>query len=156
MIILKLLWLFLMLNSSILVLIWRGRAYIVLNDTALLSYLATERVAQRGQPIFSGKLKAWGHKMFAVPRSTQVYERVSVNLMPPTSLQGEAEFVVWQVLNRPQTLSCLKICGLRRSSTPNMCEKTRICCWLANSLDLRCTRPLNCAAIMGRCLEKDT
>ena len=36
-----------------------------------------------------------------------------------------------------------------------MCEKTRRCCWLINSLCFRCTRPLSCAAIMGRCLIKD-
>ena len=58
-----------MLNSRILGLIWRVRAYFVVNETTIFSYLASGDSDRRascrsGRPISAAKLKAWRHRMF--------------------------------------------------------------------------------------------
>ena len=66
----KLLWLFLMVNISILSLIWSGTAYFVANYTNTF-HLATpieERVDKGGRPTFGAKPKAWRHKTFIFSR----------------------------------------------------------------------------------------
>ena len=66
---LKLLWSLLKVNWRIPVLIWRGIAYFVQNNTSIILPGNTQTNYKRiraGRPIFGAKLEAWRQKLFHI------------------------------------------------------------------------------------------